>query len=177
MIELQSVSSVYGVVPIKREVSLNVREGELGCLLGPNGAGKTTTFRVISGLIAPSAGRISIMNRPLASLRTELLAGPGIAFVPEARRLFPGLSVYENIRLGYAATGRKGAFEEALDAAAARFPLIRQQAGAPSGGEQAMVAFARAIVGAPKLLVMDEPLLGMSPRLISVPLSNSADGS
>lgn len=170
MIELQCVSTVYGTVPMLREVSLRVGEGELVCLLGPNGAGKTTTFRAIAGLIAPSSGRVSIMNRPLASLRTELLAGLGIGFVPEARRLFPGLTVYENIRLGYVATSRKGAFEEALDAVATRFPVIgqrlRQQAGTLSGGEQAMVALARAIVGAPKLLVMDEPSLGLSPRLI-----------
>lgn len=170
MIELQSVATVYGAVPMLRDVSITVAEGELVCLLGPNGAGKTTAFRAITGLLPLSGGHISIMNCPLASLRTEMLAGLGIGFVPEARRLFPDLTVDENIKLGFAATGRHGKFEDGLAAMADRFPIIkqrlRQRAGTLSGGEQAMVALARAIVGEPKLLIMDEPSLGLSPKLI-----------
>jgi branched-chain amino acid transport system ATP-binding protein len=170
MIELQSVNTMYGAVPMLRDVSIAVAEGELVCLLGPNGAGKTTAFRAITGLLPLSGGHISIMNCPLASLRTEALAGLGIGFVPEARRLFPDLTVYENIRLGFAATGGRGQFDDGLAAMADRFPIIkqrlRQRAGTLSGGEQAMVALARAIVGEPKLLIMDEPSLGLSPKLI-----------
>lgn len=170
MIEMQAVSTAYGAVPMLRDVSISVAPGELVCILGPNGAGKTTTFRAIAGLLPLSGGSISVMNRPLASLRTDLLPSLGIGFVPEARRLFPQLTVYENIKLGFAAVNRQGRFEDGLDAVAERFPIIRQRlrqpAGTLSGGEQAMVALARAIVGAPKLLVMDEPSLGLSPKLI-----------
>lgn len=170
MLELNSVSTAYGAAPMLREVSLSIAEGELVCLLGPNGSGKTTTFRAIAGLLPLTGGKITVMNRAMASLRTEALPPLGIGFVPEARRLFPQLTVYENIRLGFAATGLRDGFDGGLDAVATRFPIIkqrlRQQAGTLSGGEQAMVALARAIVGAPKLLIMDEPSLGLSPKLI-----------
>ncbi len=170
MLELLEVSTAYGAAPMLREVSLRVAAGELVCLLGPNGSGKTTTFRAIAGLLPLTGGTISVMDQPMQGLQTESLPLLGIGFVPEARRLFPQLTVLENIRLGFAAIGRRTGFEEGLEAVARRFPIIkqrlRQQAGTLSGGEQAMVALARAIVGAPKLLVMDEPSLGLSPKLI-----------
>lgn len=170
MIELDAVSTNYGAVPMLREISLSVAEGELVCLLGPNGSGKTTTFRAIAGLLPLTSGKIAVMNQLMADLQTEDLARLGVGFVPEARRLFPQLTVYENIRLGFAATGRREGFEACLDSMSLHFPVInqrlQQKAGTLSGGEQAMVALARAIVGAPKLLIMDEPSLGLSPKLI-----------
>jgi branched-chain amino acid transport system ATP-binding protein len=170
MLEVSSISTNYGTVPMLRDVSLAVHPGEIACLLGPNGAGKTTTFRAIAGLLPLVSGSITLMGEDTSRVPTEKLASRGIGFVPEGRRLFPELTVRENIRLGYDAAGGRGDFEERLDAMGALFPRIKerlaQQAGTLSGGEQAMVALARALVGAPKLVVMDEPSLGLSPKLI-----------
>lgn len=170
MLELASVSTNYGVMAMLREVSVTVRQSELVCLLGPNGAGKTTTFRAIAALLPLKEGRISLFGKDTARLQTEALAGLGIGFVPEGRRLFPELTVRENIRLGFDAARGRGSFEDRLEAMAALFPRIKerikQNAGTLSGGEQAMVALARALVAEPKLVVMDEPSLGLSPKLI-----------
>lgn len=170
MLELKAVSTNYGVVPMLRDVSLAVAPGELVCLLGPNGAGKTTTFRAVSGLLPLVSGQIAVLGASLSDLRTEVLAGLGIGFVPEGRRLFPELTVYENIKLGFDASGCQADFGTRLAAMGELFPRIGerigQQAGTLSGGEQAMVALARALVGEPKLVIMDEPSLGLSPKLI-----------
>ena len=170
MLALEHIDSNYGPVPMLRDVSLRVAEGEIVCILGPNGAGKTTTFRAISGLLPLARGRIEIMGRDLATLRTEALSGLGVGFVPEGRRLFADISVRDNIRLGYEAQRGDGGFEACLEEMLAMFPRVRerigQRAGTLSGGEQAMVALARALVGSPKLIIMDEPSLGLSPKLI-----------
>lgn len=170
MLKLDKVDTNYGVVAMLRDVSFHVGEGELVCILGPNGAGKTTTFRAISALLPLAKGRIEIMGRELSSLRTEALSGLGIGFVPEGRRLFADISVRDNIRLGYEAQGLKADFADRLEEMLTLFPRVRdrigQRAGTLSGGEQAMVALARALVGKPKLVIMDEPSLGLSPKLI-----------
>jgi branched-chain amino acid transport system ATP-binding protein len=170
MLELQGVSTAYGRVPMLREVDLTVAEGELVALLGPNGAGKTTAFRAITGLVRPIAGRVRLMERDLAEVGTEGVAALGVGLVPEGRRLFPDISVLDNIRLGFAAVRGAGRFETALDAVADLFPRVRerlkQPAGTLSGGEQAMVALARALVAQPRLVIMDEPSLGLSPKLV-----------
>jgi len=170
MLKLDKVDTNYGVVAMLRDVSFHVGEGELVCILGPNGAGKTTTFRAISALLPLAKGRIEIMGRELSSLRTEALSGLGIGFVPEGRRLFADITVRDNIRLGYDAQGLKAGFADRLDEMLTLFPRVRdrigQRAGTLSGGEQAMVALARALVGKPKLVIMDEPSLGLSPKLI-----------
>jgi branched-chain amino acid transport system ATP-binding protein len=170
MLRLDKVDTNYGVVAMLRDVSFHVGEGELVCILGPNGAGKTTTFRAISALLPLAKGRIEIMGRELSSLRTEALSGLGIGFVPEGRRLFADITVRDNIRLGYEAQGLKADFADRLDEMLTLFPRVRdrigQRAGTLSGGEQAMVALARALVGKPKLVIMDEPSLGLSPKLI-----------
>ncbi|MCV9936859.1 ABC transporter ATP-binding protein [Boseaceae bacterium BT-24-1] len=170
MLKLDKVDTNYGVVAMLRDVSFHVGEGELVCILGPNGAGKTTTFRAISALLPLAKGRIEIIGRELSSLRTEALSGLGIGFVPEGRRLFADITVRDNIRLGYEAQGLKADFAARLDEMLTLFPRVRdrigQRAGTLSGGEQAMVALARALVGKPKLVIMDEPSLGLSPKLI-----------
>ena len=170
MLELSAISTRYGQVPMLRQVSLHVASGELVCLLGPNGAGKSTTFATIAGLIAPEQGSVRIMGRDVAATGTERLAALGVGFVPEGRRLFPTLTVRENLRLGFDASACTQPFEDRLEAMAQMFPRIRdrlrQGAGTMSGGEQAMVALARALIGDPAMVIMDEPSLGLSPKLI-----------
>ena len=170
MLELDHVSTNYGVVPMLRDLSFKVGQGELVCILGPNGAGKTTTFRALSGLLPLAGGTVRLLGRDLKELRTEDLSGLGIGFVPEGRRLFPEISVKDNIRLGFEAQRSQDSFDAKLEDMLALFPRVRerlkQRASTLSGGEQAMVALARALVGGPKLLVMDEPSLGLSPKLI-----------
>ncbi|NDV88924.1 ATP-binding cassette domain-containing protein [Aurantimonas aggregata] len=170
MLKLEKVDTDYGVVAMLRDVTLEVRPGELVCILGPNGAGKTTTFRAIAGLLPLTGGRIEILGHDVSKVRTEALSGLGVGFVPEGRRLFAEISVRDNIRLGFEAQKAPDRFEDRLDEMLAIFPRIgeriAQRAGTLSGGEQAMVALARALVGSPKLIVMDEPSLGLSPKLI-----------
>ena len=170
MLELEHVDTNYGIVPMLRDVSFTVGEGELVCILGPNGAGKTTTFRALSGLVPLARGTVRLLGRDLKEVRTETLSGLGIGFVPEGRRLFPEISVKDNIRLGFEAQRAQGSFEDKLEKMLALCPRLRerlkQRAGTLSGGEQALVALARALVGSPRLLVMDEPSLGLSPKLI-----------
>ena len=170
MLRLENVDTNYGVVAMLRDVSLSVEPGELVCILGPNGAGKTTIFRAISALLPLARGHISIMGQDLKGSRTEALSALGVGFVPEGRRLFGDITVRDNIRLGDEAQGHQAGFEERLEEMLALFPRvrerIRQRAGTLSGGEQAMVALARALVGKPKFVIMDEPSLGLSPKLI-----------
>ena len=171
MLELKDVDTAYGPVPMLRAVTMSVQPGELVCLLGPNGAGKTTTFMTVCGVVRAQRGRVEVMGRDLASLGTENLAALGVGLVPEGRRLFPSLTVQENLRLGYdAVSGRGPDFEPQLDKMCHLFPRIRERlrqvAGTLSGGEQAMVALARALIGEPRLVIMDEPSLGLSPKLI-----------
>ncbi|WP_315926574.1 ABC transporter ATP-binding protein [Mesorhizobium sp. SP-1A] len=172
MLELKDVDTAYGAVPMLRNVVMSVRAGELVCLLGPNGAGKTTTFMTVCGVVRAQRGKVEVMGQDIGRLGTENLASLGVGLVPEGRRLFPSLTVQENLRLGYDAVSRRGPnFEPQLDKMCALFPRIRERlrqvAGTLSGGEQAMVALARALIGEPKLVVMDEPSLGLSPKLIS----------
>jgi branched-chain amino acid transport system ATP-binding protein len=170
MLELDKVDTNYGVVAMLRDVSFKVETGELVCILGPNGAGKTTTFRAISGLLPLAGGRIRIMGQELGQTRTEALSALGIGFVPEGRRLFADISVRDNIRLGFEAQRTEGRFADRLEGMLELFPRVRerisQRAGTLSGGEQAMVALARALIGGPKFVIMDEPSLGLSPKLI-----------
>ncbi len=171
MLELADVDTAYGAAPMLRNVTLNVRAGELVCLLGPNGAGKTTTFMTACGVVRAQRGKVRVMGNDVAALGTEKLAALGVGLVPEGRRLFPGLTVIENLRLGYDAVSNRGPkFDLQLDKMSNLFPRIRerlrQTAGTLSGGEQAMVALARALIGEPKLVIMDEPSLGLSPKLI-----------
>jgi len=170
MLELENISSAYGSVPMLRSVSLKVTQGEMVCLLGPNGAGKSTTFKTICGLLRPTGGTVRIAGEDVARVGPERLAALGVGFVPEGRRLFPTLTVRENLRLGFDAARTDLDFEARLEAMATLFPRIRERlgqgAGTMSGGEQAMVALARALIGNPGLVVMDEPSLGLSPKLI-----------
>ncbi|MCB5410950.1 ABC transporter ATP-binding protein [Pseudogemmobacter faecipullorum] len=172
MLKMNAVSTSYGPVPMLRQVSLHVGEGEMVCLLGPNGAGKSTTFNALCGLLPLDGGTVEIAGRNLQEVGPERLASLGVGFVPEGRRLFPTLTVRDNLRLAFdAARNPDLSFSDQLQKMAKLFPRIEERlgqgAGTMSGGEQAMVALARALIGNPRLVVMDEPSLGLSPKLIS----------
>ncbi len=170
MLEIKDVSSSYGQVKMLRGLTMSVGKGELVCLLGPNGAGKSTTFKALSGLLPLDGGAVSLMGADVAKMGAERLTALGVGFVPEGRRLFPSLTVRENLRLGYDASGCKIPFDARLQEIFGLFPRIKERLTQPartmSGGEQAMVALARALIGDPQFLVMDEPSLGLSPKLI-----------
>jgi branched-chain amino acid transport system ATP-binding protein len=168
MLSLERVSAAYGDFQALFGVSLEVKAGEAVAVLGPNGAGKTTLLRVISKLVEPSAGDIRLEGRSLASIAAHEVVAQGIAHVPENRRLFPRLTVEENLRMGAYSARRQ--FAERLQTVYELFPRLkersRQAAGTLSGGEQQMCAIGRALMSGPKLLLLDEPSAGLAPVVV-----------
>jgi branched-chain amino acid transport system ATP-binding protein len=167
MLEVEALDCAYGQVPVLREVSLRLAPGQVLGLLGRNGAGKTTTLRAIMGLLPARAGRIRLDGAELGRLRPHEIPRRGIAYVPQGRRLFPYLTVEENLRIGLLV---RGGGAEARERALELFPVLRerlrQRAGTLSGGEQQMLATARALCAAPRFLLMDEPTEGLMPSLV-----------
>ncbi len=171
MLAVEGLSVFYGDLPALREVSFEVRQGEVVALIGPNGAGKTTTLKVILGLLAPRSGEVSFERKKLGREPSYQRVREGIALVPEGRRIFPDMTVEENLELGaYAVGHHREQVRERLERVYALFPRLyerrRQLAGTFSGGEQQMLAIGRALMSAPKLLMLDEPSLGLAPRVI-----------
>jgi len=168
------VSARYGAVAALRDVSLDVRAGELVALIGANGAGKSTLLRTIAGLMAPTAGRVALEGRDVTGQPPEAILRAGIALVPERRRVFADLTVLDNLELGGYALPRGGDFRRRLDAgvdeAYRLFPVLHrrraQLAGTLSGGEQQMLAIGRALMSRPRLLLCDEPSLGLAPLIV-----------
>jgi len=170
MLALSGVSAGYGSFQALFEVSLSVAGSEAVGVIGPNGAGKTTLMRVISGLLGITAGEVSLEGRPLNGVAVHQIVEAGIAHVPENRRLFPRLTVEENLRMGAFITSARADFVERLAWVYELFPRMRERrrqlAGTLSGGEQQMCAIGRALMSKPRLLLMDEPSAGLAPLAV-----------
>jgi branched-chain amino acid transport system ATP-binding protein len=170
MLEVRNVSAGYGTFRALFGVSLEVRAGEAVGVIGPNGAGKTTLLRVISKIIAPTEGQVVMEGTPLGPVPAHRVVELGIAHVPEHRRLFPRLTVEENLRMGAFHPEARRRFRERLDFVYDLFPRMKerrgQMAGTMSGGEQQMCAIGRGLMSGPKLLLMDEPSAGLAPVIV-----------
>lgn len=172
LLEVKEINVFYGAIQALRGISLHVEEGEMVALVGANGAGKTTTLRTISGLLPPTTGSITFDGESIAGLPAFDVVDRGIAHLPEGRELFSGLSVLENLRLGYWAKRKdKSKLQSQLDVVMDHFPRLRersgQAAGTLSGGEQQMLGVARALMSSPRLLIVDELSLGLAPMIVS----------
>ena len=170
MLRLEGVSAGYGRAPVLSGVNVEVRRGDLVCLVGANGAGKSTTLKTISGLLRPSAGRILFEDREIQGWKPQDILRAGIAHCPEGRRVFPHLTVRENLEMGAYVREDAKAVATDLDRVLAHFPVLgerrRQAAGTLSGGEQQMLAIGRALMARPRLVMFDEPSLGLAPTVV-----------
>ena len=170
LLELQDVEVAYGDLPALRGVSLGVEEGETLSVVGANGAGKTTMLRAISGLLRPRAGRILLDGARLDRMPSHVIVARGVVQVPEGRKIFPGLTVKENLELGSYVAAARAHRRESLERVFGLFPRLaerqRQAAGTMSGGEQQMLAIGRALMARPRILMLDEPSLGLAPIIV-----------
>ena len=179
MLELHGLRAAYGPVEALRGVDLEVHAGELVCLLGANGAGKSSTLRAISGLVRPTGGRIVFDGRTITGLEPAAILTAGIAHCPEGRRVFPYLTVQENLVMGAFVRRDRDGIAADLERVCAHFPILgerrRQAAGTLSGGEQQMLAIGRALMARPRLILFDEPSLGLAPTVVETTFGIIAD--
>ncbi|HHW46821.1 MAG TPA: ABC transporter ATP-binding protein [Clostridiales bacterium] len=171
MLKLENVEVCYGVIKAVKGVSLEVNQGEVVALIGANGAGKTTILHTITGLIPAKSGKIEFNGHNLLKTPAHKIVSMGMAHVPEGRRVFQGLTVLENLKLGAYTIKNKAQISESLERVYQRFPRLKERrnqiAGTLSGGEQQMLAMGRALMSSPKIILMDEPSMGLSPLLVN----------
>ena len=171
MLEIKDLSVYYGVIQALKGISFEVNEGEVIALIGANGAGKTTTLHTVSGLIAPKSGSVIFEGQDITKTPAHKIVSMGMAHVPEGRRVFASLSVLQNLRLGAYTRNDKEEIEESLRKVYKRFPRLEerknQPAGTLSGGEQQMLAMGRALMSNPRIILMDEPSMRLSPILVN----------
>ena len=171
MLTIKDLEVYYGVIQAIKGVSFEVNQGEVIALIGANGAGKTTILHTITGLIAPKNGSVLFEGKELTKMPAHKIVSLGMAHVPEGRRVFSDLSVYENLRMGAYTRRDKNEIEQTLEKVYERFPRLKerrnQMAGTLSGGEQQMLAMGRALMSKPKIILMDEPSMGLSPIMVN----------
>ena len=171
MLEVKDLEVYYGVIQAIKGISFEVNKGEVIALIGANGAGKTTTLHTVTGLISPKKGHVIFEGKDITKVPAHKIVSMGLAHVPEGRRVFAELSVYENLRMGAYTRKDKNEIEESLANVYKRFPRLEerknQMAGTLSGGEQQMLAMGRALMSKPKIILMDEPSMGLSPILVN----------
>jgi branched-chain amino acid transport system ATP-binding protein len=171
ILQLRNVSTHYGPIQVLREVDIRIEQGQIVCLLGGNASGKTTTLKTILGYVTPTEGDVVLDGEVVTGMPTQGVVGRGISMVPESRRLFKRMTVRENLEIGHYLRSDKAAIAEDLDRVFALFPRVKermnQRAGTLSGGEQQMVAMGRALMARPKVLLMDEPSMGLAPILVA----------
>ena len=179
MLEVKNLNAGYGHVQILRDVSFTVNDGEVIAILGSNGAGKTTTVRAVTGMLKPKSGSVVLNGQELCGKSSRSILDAGIIQVPEGRQLFTEMTVYENLELGAFSPEAKSKLNDSLNFCYQYFPKLKerkeQAAGTLSGGEQQMVAVARALIGLPKVLILDEPSLGLAPNIVDEILTVASD--
>ncbi len=170
MLEIHDVDTYYGPNHVLRSLTIEVKQGEIVTLLGANAAGKTTTMKTIFGIVKPKSGTITFKGERIDTIGTDAIIARGLALVPEARRVFPRMTVYENLEMGAFLNNDRATVDQDVERMYALFPRLkeraRQVAGTLSGGEQQMLAMARALMARPQLICMDEPSMGLSPILV-----------